>query len=179
MDDKALIYGCRKNRRKAQNELFRRYQNTVMVICKRYGGAERANDFFQESFIQIFKSLAKKQHIESLQSWVAKVAINTCIKYYHQHQRNDLLDLTDECPISYEDLEIIERLSIEQVFEVINELPPGYRVIFNLYYVDGYGHKEIGDLLGITASTSRSQLTRAKHHLKQKLESIGIFKYEI
>lgn len=178
--EKDLIKGCRRNNRGAQNELYQYYQGLVISISRRYGNSsENSEDVFQESFIEIFKSLAKnKQEIKNLDHWIARIAINTSISYYrkikkHVFATNEYPDVLDE---NHEN--ILDTLSNKELLEVIGRIPEGYRIVFNLFFIDGYTHKEIAETLGITVSTSRSQLVRAKQYLKNELESIGIYNYE-
>lgn len=174
-----LISDCKKGRRKAQNELFRLYKKRVFNISYRYArNSSEADDFFQESFIQIFKSLVRKEaNIENLEAWIYRVCINTCIKIYRKEQKQRLEQFSDEV-LSDDHIDIIDGLSAETLFNVIGQLPDGYRVVFNLYFIDGYKHEEIAETLGISASTSRSQLVRAKKMLIGELEKLGIYGYE-
>jgi RNA polymerase sigma-70 factor (ECF subfamily) len=179
MDQRQLIRGCRKNDRKAQNELFDQYKALVMSISRRYGHDQfKVEEIFQESFIRIFHSLTKKnQSIKSLDKWIARVVINTNIDHYYQSRKNTFEEYP---PVILDESHqlIIDNISTQQLLGIIREIPDGYRVIFNLYFIDGYKHSEIATLLKITESTSRSQLTRAKALLKSKLESLGIYRYE-
>ncbi len=179
MEQSKLIAGCQRNQRKAQNELFRRYKDLVMSISQRYSrDRSGAEDVFQESFIRIFKSLAGKTvEIDDLASWIARITINTNINHFYKSQKDQFEEMTDE-HMDDGHKEVIDRLSNEELLVIINEMPDGYRVIFNMFFIDGYKHKEIADQLEISESTSRSQLTRAKEFLKKKLESQGIYRYE-
>lgn len=179
MDKSKLISDCHRNKRKAQNELFRYYKDLVMKISQRYSKDKSgAEDVFQECFIQVFKSLTKEDlKIDDLDSWIARIAINTNINHYYKSQRDVFETVKDE-HLDESHKDVIDHLSTEELLVIINGLPDGYRVIFNLYFIDGYKHKEIAEILGITESTSRSQLTRAKELLKKKLESQGIYRYE-
>ncbi len=179
MTNERLLKGCRQNNRKAQNELFRRYKQLVMNICRRYiRETEQAQDLFQECFIQIFKSVADPGlQVDNLEAWIARICINTNAKHYyrqvkHQHDglAENILDTSHQ--------QILEGLTGEQIMEVVRALPDGFRVVFNMYFIDGYKHAEIAEMLRISESTSRSQLTRAKALLKKELEAIGIYKYE-
>lgn len=178
MTQKQLLKGCRQQDRKAQNELFRRYKELVMIICRRYNQqADLQKDTFQDCFIEIFKSLGKEQKIQDLDAWIARICINVNARNYYRETRNFHDELKDDF-LHEGHQDILENLSGEEVLRVIQKLPDGFRVVFNLYFIDGYKHAEIAQMLGISESTSRSQLTRGKALLKKELESLGIYKYE-
>ncbi len=179
MNKANLIRDCRKNLREAQNELFRSYRGLVMSISRRYSSdVSSCEDVFQECFIQVFKSLQnEKSKIKDLDSWIARVAINTNISFYYKSSKGKHEDLSDEI-LDESHQHVLDLISGDELINMINSIPDGYRVIFNMYFVDGYSHKEISEKLKISESTSRSQLSRAKEYLKKKLESQGIFRYE-
>ena len=173
-----LIKGARQNDRKAQNKLFGHFSALVMSISRRYASdISSAEDRFQECFIQIFRSLVKPdQEIKDLGKWIYRVAINTNINHYYRNQKVSFEELNDQD--LYEDHKsVIDRISGDELLEMINKIPDGYRVVFNLYYIDGYKHAEIADMLAVSESTSRSQLSRAKEYLKKALASQGIDRY--
>ena len=178
-EKQSLIEGAKKNDRKAQNALFGHYSSMVMAVSRRYGkDLSTAEDIFQECFIQIFHSLvASKKVIDNLDGWVYRIAINTNITHYYKNKEVAYEELSDH-QLDDHHKKIIDRISGEELLEIVNKLPDGYRVIFNLYFIDGYKHAEIADMLGISESTSRSQLSRAKEQLKKELESQGIDRYE-
>lgn len=175
----SLIEGAKRNDRKAQNELFGHYSSLVMAVSRRYGKDLRtAEDVFQECFIQIFKSLVKSnQKIDNLDSWIYRIAINTNITHYYR-SKDLVYEELDDQELYDHHKSIIDKLSGEELLAIVNKLPDGYRVVFNLYFIDGYKHAEIAKMLDISESTSRSQLTRAKDYLKRELESQGINRYE-
>ena len=178
-DQDRLIRECKKGKRKAQQELFGLYKNLVFTISSRYTKCrEEAEDIFQECFIQIFQSLSKsKAEIQNLDARISRICLNMSIKCYRRSKGNDFQVYSDGM-LSEDHIKILDSLSAEKLLEVIGTLPDGYRVIFNLYFIDGYSHDEIADLLKITASTSRSQLSRAKKIIKRKTEQLGIYGYE-
>ena len=177
--DQQLIKLCRKGQRQAHNEIYQRYKNLVMSICTRYASSRnRAEDVFQEAFIRIFESFKKERalKVERLENWIARITINTSINHFYKQPKNE----TTEIPEILEDhhVDILESMSLEDVVDVINSLPDGYRTVFNMYVMDGYSHEDIAEQLKISASSSRSQLARAKSMLRKKLESLGIYRYE-
>ncbi len=151
----------------------------VMSISRRYSSdLSSCEDVFQECFIQIFKSLHNdKSKIRDLDNWVGRVAINTNISFYYKSGKGKYEDLSEEM-LDESHKDVLDQISGDELIDMINSIPDGYRVIFNMYFMDGYSHKEIAEMLKISESTSRSQLSRAKEYLKKKLESQGIFRYE-
>ncbi|WP_436515865.1 RNA polymerase sigma factor [Ekhidna sp. To15] len=179
IEKQSLVEGAKKNDRKAQNKLFGHYSGLVMSVSRRYGkDLSAAEDVFQECFMQIFRSLvASKNEIDNLDGWIYRIAINTNITHYYKNKEVAFEELSDQ-QLDDHHRKIIDRISGEELMNMINHLPDGYRVIFNLYFIDGYKHTEIAKMLGISESTSRSQLSRAKEQLKKELESQGIDRYE-
>ncbi len=179
IEKQSLVEGAKRNDRKAQNKLFGHYSNLVMAVSRRYGKDLRsAEDVFQECFIQIFKSLVStKNEIDNLDGWIYRIAINTNATHYHKNKEVVFEELNEQ-QLDDHHRKIIDQISGEELLKIVNQLPDGYRVVFNLFFIDGYKHTEIAKMLGISESTSRSQLSRAKEQLKNELESLGIDRYE-
>jgi RNA polymerase sigma factor (sigma-70 family) len=166
-------------KRKYQGQLYDRFSGMVYGICLRYAfDPFEAEDWFQEIFIKVFQSLRSVDKAEALPGWIKRIAINTCIDKVRAKTQefvsSETLPETDDEKYT----ELLDRISEEQIVQLINELPEGYRLVFNMSVVDGFSHKEIAEQLEIAESTSRSQLTYAKRLLQQKLLQIGISKYE-
>ncbi len=179
-DQRQIFERCKKNDRKAQKLLFDMYKRRVMGLSRRYTSShEEAEDVFQESFVRIFSNLDSVREYEYLERWILKTSVNTAINYYHRNKRHhdylgvDSIDAFDE-----RDASVIDQLDNECLLKLINELPQGYRLVFNLYVMEGYKHWEIAEMLGISENTSKSQLSRAKTVLKEKLTLLGIKKIE-
>lgn len=175
----SLIRDIAKGKRKAQEQLYDEYSPLVMGICMRYmKDYDLASDVFQESFVKIYSSITQVEQIEKLGGWIRRVTVNTALDYLKSAKTYEEieeygLELSDQY---YADL--MDRLSSEVILSAVNRLPDGYRVIFNMSVIDGFSHKDISQHLGISESTSRSQLTYAKRALKKYLNEIGITKYE-
>jgi len=169
-----------RNDAQSQRELYDLYKARVMGICRRYtSNKEEAEDVFQESFIKVFQNIGQVQDAAHVEQWVWKIAVNTAINYYHKNKRHDYAEERNGHLHTNTEYELIlSRFTDEMLMEMINELPEGYRLVFNLYVVEGYSHAEVAKLLHISEATSRSQLNRAKQVLKSKLNSVGILKYE-
>ncbi|MGB3183369.1 MAG: RNA polymerase sigma factor [Cyclobacteriaceae bacterium] len=180
MQDKDLVRACQRNDRKAQKELYNRYKSPLMGLCLRYAASrEEAEDMYQESFIKIFKNIDSLQKAESLNSWLRQTVVRTAINYYHRNKKYNWQEDTADLEIGNEDYNILlESIDNDMLLSMINQLPDGYRTVFNLHVVDGYTHPEIAKLLGVNESTSRTQLHKAKARLKEQLAVLGIKKFE-
>ncbi|WP_428659590.1 RNA polymerase sigma factor [Runella sp.] len=172
-----LAKACQRNERHAQTAFYNLYKGRLMGICRRYArtGAE-AEDIFQEAFIKIFQNIGALQNPESVEYWVKSAVVRTAIDYYRQHRREGeqvdyeaVLEDWSTSPTVY------DKLTQEEVLAIINEMPNGYRIVANLYYIDGYTHPEIAQMLGIAEGTSKSQLARAREILKRKLKAMGLW----
>ncbi|HAS43812.1 MAG TPA: RNA polymerase subunit sigma [Microscillaceae bacterium] len=177
MTDQELVKGCKAKDPIAQKLLFQKYSRKLMGICRRYTqNKEDAEDVFQEAFVRVFKALATVEKIASLEVWIKKIVIHTAINYFHRHKKhyghyNQEFLLQ---PTAGDEL-ILSKLSNEELLKLVHGLPDGYRMVFNLFVIEGYAHKEIAELLKISESTSKTQLLKAKKMLKKrfkKLESI-------
>ena len=171
--EKELINSCLNNDRKAQKSLYETYSRKMMGVCLRYcNDSETAKDMLQDGFIKIFSSLSSFQFNGSFEGWMRRVFVNTCLE--HLRKTDVLHDAADldyaAAPLSGGNNNAIEQMSANDLMKIINELPKGFRLIFNMYEIEGYSHKEIADALNITESTSRSQLTRAKQLLKHSIQ---------
>lgn len=178
--DKTLLIYCQSNDSKSQRALYEFFKTTVFSLCRRYTHCkEEAEDVFQETFIRIFKSIYQVQDVEHLEQWIRKIAVNAAVSYYHRNKRHHQLIQDNGANHSNDHYELIlSQFSDEQLISLINNLPDGYRIVFNLYEIEGYSHAEIAELLNISQATSRSQLNRAKQTLKNKLKAYGVLRYE-
>ena len=155
--------------------LYHKYSSKMYGICLRFAGnTMEADDILQEGFIKVYTKLKYFRNEGSLEGWIRRIFVNTAINYYRKKSRyafnEDLEDVhfnRAKTGSSYSDL-----LSKEELVNLIQSLPNGYRTVFNLNVVEGYTHKEIGEMLGISDNTSKSQLTRAKTILKKKVLSL-------
>lgn len=169
MQDEDLIERCRNDDRKAQNLLFKKYERKVLGICIRYTNSlDEAKDIQQDAFIKIFQNLKTNDKIVlSLDKWIYRITVNTSIDYFRRQKGIEVS--TDEVLIIVEQPVVLEQLNEEELIGLIQQIPLPYRLIFNLYIIEGYSHKEIAEKVGLEESTSRSYLTRAKEFLRNKL----------
>jgi len=179
IDLSKILERCRKFERKAQKELYDIYSPILFGICLRYAKSkDEAEDMLQEGFIKIFTKINDFKGDGSFEGWMRRIIVNTAISAYHKNKKyNDSYEIdeineTDIDGYSFEDHEFTS----EELFKVINDLPEGYKVVFNLYAIEGYKHKEIADLLNINQNTSKSQYSRAKERIRQQLELISKIK---
>ena len=166
----ALIEGCIRKESQAQRELYDRMAPRMMAVCYRYAKDQAdAEDMLQEGFVKVFQKIQEYKRQGSFEGWIRKIMVRTAIdhlrkyKYLQQH--------TEINPEITQDLVEVETdsLELEYLYSIIQELPAGYRVVFNLYAIEGYSHKEIGAQLEISESTSRSQYTRARAILMKRI----------
>ena len=171
MSEKQLIEGCLNGNRKDQEELYRLYSGKMMGLCLRYvGNRETARDLLQDGFVKVFTSLNKYSGTGAFEAWIRMIFVNVAIEHIRKKDLlNDTVDL-DNMNVITEDNTTISNLSVEMIMELVQQLPAGFRTIFNLYAIEGYSHKEIGDKLNISESTSRSQYARAKQWLRKRIE---------
>ena len=168
MDINQVIEGCQRNDRKYQKILVEQYSSWLMSISLRYApDADSAKDALQEAWIRVFKHIQKfDENKGKLESWMAKIVINTALQGYknlrYDTEKSGLENLAPQAVIP----DIYAQLGAEELMKLIAELPEGYRIVFNLYVVEGYSHKEIAELLDIQVASSRSQLQRARKQLQ-------------
>jgi RNA polymerase sigma factor (sigma-70 family) len=153
-----------------QQELVVRYSARLMTVSRRYcRDLAMAEDNLQDSLINILRHIINYEERGSFESWMTRIVINTALKSFKKSSfKNEVMDL-EQVPITPIDPEVYSKMGAEELMALINKLPHGFREVFNLYSIEGYSHKEITALLGITESTSRSQLTRARALLRSQL----------
>lgn len=154
-----------------QEELYNRFSPKMYAVCLRYSNnAENAQDLLQEGFIKIFKNLDKFRGEGSFEGWIRRIFVNTSIEYYRK--KSHLFSTGEKEELLAEDTSLngLDKLAEKDIIKLVQDLSPGYRTVFNLYAIEGYSHKEIGIMLGISEGTSKSQLARAKGILKKKVE---------
>ena len=171
MTEELILQGCQKNDPAAQQLLYQRYSPKMLSVCYRYAKSrEDAEDMLQEGFVKIFLQINRYEHRGSLEGWVLRVIVHTCINHLKKYKKfNDVVDLAYASNLIIREDSIPGIVQAKQIVESIRALPIGYRTVLNLYAIEGYSHKEIGSMLEIEESTSRSQYTRAKNLLEEIL----------
>ena len=170
MEIEQIIQGCLKGDRIRQKALFDRYSGKMLAVCSRYSRhLMEAEDLLQDGFIKVFTNLEQYKFEGPFEQWIRRIMINNAIKNCHRKSFQNEYSVGDELPETFEDPEAIDSMSERELLGLINELPDGYRMVFNLYAIEGYSHKEISESLKIEESTSRSQLVKARKVLQDKL----------
>ncbi len=175
LDEKEIIEGCCRNERKAQKALYERYASILLGVCIRYSGRrDEAEDILQDGLIKVYFNIKDFAGKGSFINWMKKIMVNTAITHYHRnlkhHYHQDIEDIR-ETDIEGTSLDTAE-FTREELLKVIKGLPHGYRMVFNLYAVEGFKHKEIARMLEVDVNTSKSQYSRAKSLIRKKLGSL-------
>ena len=179
ISEEQIIEGCASHERKAQKVLYEKYSHLLFGVCLRYAaGRAEAEDILQESFLKIFSRIRDYTGRGSFTGWMRKIVINTALTHYHanlKHRNNvgiEEYSISEAAASGFDE----DLFSSEELYKVLNDLPNGYRIVFNLYAVEGYKHKEIAEILGIDLNTSKSQYSRAKAAIREKLEKLSRLK---
>jgi RNA polymerase sigma factor (sigma-70 family) len=170
-----LLNDCRLGNRIAQKQLYDKYSALMLGISYRYmQNIEEAEDVLQDSFIKIFKHIVDFKGDGSFEGWCKRILINTALNHIKKNKRiNEELEIDKVVGLETESVINIENYDSKIIIGCMNKLPEGYKIILNMYAIEGYSHKEIADELGIAESTSRSQFLRAKASLKKELERLS------
>lgn len=157
-----------RQERWAQQQVYEEHFGRMMGICMRYAGSrDEALDLLHEAFIKVFQNVAKYKPGTSLGAWIRTIVVNTCIDYYRRNLRRRTEDIDTLYNASTDEPDVLSNLTEREILDAVQQLTPAYRAVFNLYVVEGYSHKEIGEALDITESTSRSNLVKARMKLQE------------
>jgi len=181
LTERDLIDKCLKGDPTSQRGLFDMYAGKMMSVCRRYGRHKaEAEDMLQEGFIKVFMNLDKYKQAGSFEGWVRRIMINTALKSISKKSfQNESLGIeTYQLTDRKEDPQVYSKLGVDEMMQLVNELPDGYRYVFNLYAIEGYSHREISEALGIEESTSRSQLVKARRILQIKINELNQLQHE-
>lgn len=172
MNDEEMLAGCQANKGYAQKQLFERYSRIMTGVCMRYVDSyEEAQDVVQIGFIKVFKKINSFSGVGSLEGWIRRIMVNSSLDYLRKikHQRFNLSIDDVDFKLKSEE-EVSGNLQAEDLLTIIRALPAGYRTVFNMYAIEGYTHKEIGEILNVSENTSKSQYSRARTLIQKKLE---------
>lgn len=164
-----LIINCKKNDAEAQSQIYKLFSGKLFSLCLKYSkNYAEAQDNLQDSFVTIFNKVDQFSHKGSFEGWMKRITINTTLQRYRSVGVFDIVneDQIEDVAVEIDD----DELSIEFLLGIIQELPDRYRLVFNLYVLDDYSHQEIADMLDISTGTSKSNLSRARLILKDKIE---------
>ncbi len=171
MTEEIMLQGCLENPATAQEALYNRFSPRMLGVCYRYArNREDAEDMLQEGFIKVYSQIHQFRGSGALEGWIRRIIVHTCINVIKRNKKfSDSVDLIHASSIQINENNIPSMLQAKQVVECIRLLPIGYRTVLNLYAIEGFSHKEIGAILDIEESTSRSQYTRARALLEEIL----------
>jgi RNA polymerase sigma-70 factor (ECF subfamily) len=176
-----LMEGCKAGDRKMQEMLYKQTASKMLALCLRYAKDRmEAEDVLQMGYIKIFQKIKEYRGEGSFEGWIRRIMVNTAIESYRKNLRGSTVVEIDE---AYEQPSTgfdFSRLGMQDLMKVIQKLADGYRMVFNMYVIEGYSHKEIGEALGISEGASKSQLSRARAILKEeiiKMEGFGYATY--
>ncbi len=175
-----LIEKCARGHSKSQRKLYDLLKGRLMGICLRYNSnQDEANDVFQEAMIRIFHNIHKARKVDNVLAWASRITCNVAIDCYKKKRIGVMvsIDESDSTEFTDDDIDIIGQMSVEEILGILHELSPNYRLVFNLYVIEGYSHKEIADQLEIAESTSRVLLTRAKRRMIELLKKTEVIKH--
>ena len=172
--EEQLIAGCKDGKPRAQKEIFEQYASVMLSVCVRYvNDRETARDILQEGFIKLYTKIDTYSGIGSFAGWVRRIFVTTALEHLRENdamKQNVSIDEYSNSIID-NDTTVLDKISADDLLGCIAKLPDGYRTVFNLYAIEGYSHTEIGDMLGISESTSRSQFMRARKILQKNVQS--------
>lgn len=176
MESKALldktIKGCCKRRRRSQKELYKMFYGYGMSITLRYAESrDEAAEILNDAFMKVFTNIKDFNLDKPFKPWLRRIIINTAINHYHKNKRYHEMDSVDLAEETLgRDEKIIPGISYEEIIEMVQQLSPAYRTVFNLYVIEGFKHREIAEMLDIAVGTSKSNLAKAKRNLQAILE---------
>ncbi len=171
MTDEQLVAGCLRHDPIAQQALYQAYARKMMSICMRYAsGRDQAQDILQDGFVKVFQKMDHYRGEGPLGGWIARTMVNTALDQIRRDKPYaHSLDLTDAEHLHAVDEEVLAAMSADELLGLIQALPAGYRTVFNLFAIEGYPHKDIADMLGISENTSKSQFMKARAYLRKLL----------
>lgn len=169
--DSDLIEGSIRGERKAQFELYQRYAPKMFGVCLRYAANhEEAEDILQEAFLKVFRKLESFRGEGSFEGWMRRIFVNTAIEHFRRKTHLQPLSGAEEETMEGKYLTALDHMAEKDIVQLVQQLPPGYRTVFNLYVVEGHSHRQIAEMLEISEGTSKSQLSRARQILQELVQ---------
>jgi RNA polymerase sigma-70 factor (ECF subfamily) len=174
LDSRELINNCISNDSGAKKKLYNLFASKMLSICYRYANSkDDAEDIFQEGFLRVFENLHQVKNAESLEWWMKKIFINEAMKLYNKNKRISLYDdLSSVRTNKANEYGVLDKLGSDEIVRIIQMLPDKMRIVFNMYVIEGFSHKEIGEMLNISEGTSKSNLHDARKILQRKIFSL-------
>jgi len=175
-----IVEGCINGGRKYQKLLYEKYYGSMMVVCMRYTqDREEARDVLHEGFMKVYRNLHRFVKGTNLGAWIRRIMVNTAIDHYRKNAKGPNLVEINQAVHETDVQDVVSDMSAEEILDMVQRLSPAYRMVFNLYVIEGYSHKEVGKLLGISEGTSKSNLAKARAKLQRMiLQSQKIAKAE-
>lgn len=162
-----ILKGCRKQHRESQKLLYQEFYGYGMSVCLRYADSrDEAAEILNDGFMKLFDHIRQFDLKKPLKPWLRAILVNTSINHYRQKQRAILVEEMEQAHQESEAESIISGISYQEIIAMLHKLPPAYRVVFNLYVIEGYKHEEIAKMLNISIGTSKSNLFKAKESLR-------------
>ncbi len=172
-DSREIIDACRAGDDRAREVLYQHFASKMYGVCLRYAAdADEAQDFLQEGFITVFARLRDFRFEGSLEGWIRRIMVNTCLGALRKNRMQLVRDLNLPFEAENDGYTDPANLAAADLLSIIQELPPQYRSVFNLYAIEGYSHREIGTALGISEGTSKSNLSRAREILQRRIANL-------
>lgn len=174
-DYSEIIEGCKSNNRKFQEKLYQTFSGKMFAVCLRYAHThEDAEDIVQEGFVKVFKNISQFRNEGSFEGWIRRIFVHTAIEIYRKNAKMfPIVELTPFRDIQNVNSNAIDNMSANELMKMVQSLSAGYRTVFNLYAIEGFTHKEIGEMLGISEGTSKSQMSRARILLQNMIEDVS------
>jgi RNA polymerase sigma factor (sigma-70 family) len=172
MDDSTLIRECLRGRMRAQKLLFDKFSSKMMGVCLRYcHSKEQAEDALQEGFIKVFLKLSDYKFEGSFEGWIRRIMIHASLDILRKEKDFSFSRIDDVVLKEFVSDVVLSQMSVNEILIIMQNMPDGYRVVFNMFAIEGFSHHEIATFLGISENTSKSQFARAKSYLKQRLNN--------
>ena len=176
-NEQDIIDGCLKEKRLAQKKLYEHFFSKMMGVCMRYAShRELATEMLNIGFYKVFKSIEKfSSQGTSIEAWIYRIMVNSCLDFLRselKHRHDEI----DNVPATAKDESALSAMSYNEIIELIHKLSPAYRAVFNLYAIEGYNHKEVGEMLGISEGTSKSNFAKARLKLQKMIEVLNTVK---
>jgi RNA polymerase sigma-70 factor (ECF subfamily) len=173
--DDHIVEGCLAGKRKAYDQLYRKYAASMLGLCLRYcGNLQDAEDVLQEGFIKVFRNISNFRRAGSFEGWIKRIMVNSAIDHYQKELKHSFhaeIDQDMGLPEESTEESLLNEYQFtqEQLLKMVQELPQGYRMVFNMYVMEGFNHRDIADTLQISENTSKTQLMKSRRMLKSRL----------
>ena len=171
VSEKVLIKGCQRGKAKFQRQLYELYAPKMLGVCMRYFRSKsEAQDALQDGFVKVYTKINNFRGQGSLEGWIRRIMVNTSLNVLRNNLKHLYHADVDDDKVHIADLSVdYDQFNVRDIMKLIQEMPPGYQIIFNMYEIDGYSHKEIAEELKISVNTSKSQLLKARKYLQKEL----------